>query len=96
MAGGLCRDIDKMSNRQSALKKHSGDRMMRYGRRAVIALPYIWLGLFFLVPFLIVLKISFATGTYAQQPYSNLIHQADETVQIRLDFGNYLFLLKKK
>ena len=30
------------------------------GQRLVIAVPYLWLLLFFLVPFLIVLKISFA------------------------------------
>ena len=30
------------------------------GHHAVIGLPYLWLGLFFLVPFVIVLKISFA------------------------------------
>ena len=30
------------------------------GQRLVIALPYLWLLMFFLVPFLIVLKISFA------------------------------------
>src|SRR6478609_8931771 len=30
------------------------------GQRLVIAVPYLWLGIFFLIPFLIVLKISFA------------------------------------
>ena len=30
------------------------------GQRLVIAMPYLWLLLFFLIPFLIVLKISFA------------------------------------
>ena len=33
---------------------------MAHGRKLVIALPYIWLSLLFLLPFLIVLKISFA------------------------------------
>jgi len=31
---------------------------MKHGRKLVIALPYIWLSLLFLLPFLIVFKIS--------------------------------------
>jgi hypothetical protein len=30
------------------------------GQRLVISIPYLWLGIFFLIPFLIVLMISFA------------------------------------
>ena len=37
-------------------------------RLAVILIPYIWLALFFLVPFLIVLKISFAELAISQPP----------------------------
>lgn len=33
---------------------------MKHGRKLVIALPYIWLILLFLLPFLIVFKISLA------------------------------------
>jgi putrescine transport system permease protein len=39
------------------------------GLRWVLALPYLWLLAFFLVPFLIVLKISFSETTIAQPPY---------------------------
>jgi len=35
----------------------------------VIAVPYLWLAAFFLVPFLIVLKISFSQTALAQPPY---------------------------
>jgi putrescine transport system permease protein len=35
----------------------------------VVAVPYLWLAAFFLVPFLIVLKISFAQTAIAQPPY---------------------------
>jgi putrescine transport system permease protein len=41
-------------------------------RLAVILVPYIWLTLFFLIPFLIVLKISLATLAIAQPPFSPL------------------------
>ena len=40
------------------------------GRRGVILVPYAWLGLFFALPCLIVLKISFAEQLIAQPPYS--------------------------
>jgi putrescine transport system permease protein len=35
-------------------------------------LPYLWLLLFFLAPFIIVLKISFATPIVAQPPFTEL------------------------
>jgi putrescine transport system permease protein len=35
----------------------------------VVAVPYLWLSAFFLVPFLIVLKISFSQTVLAQPPY---------------------------
>ncbi|MCB1748024.1 MAG: ABC transporter permease subunit [Gammaproteobacteria bacterium] len=48
------------------------------GRLLVLALPYAWLALFFLVPLLIVLKISFAQSLIAQPPYTPLVaHDAD-------------------
>jgi putrescine transport system permease protein len=46
-------------------------------RLAVILIPYVWLVLFFLVPFAIVLKISFAQLAIAQPPYSPLFVCAD-------------------
>jgi putrescine transport system permease protein len=39
------------------------------GRRTVVLLPYLWLAVFFLVPFLIVLKISLSQTALAQPPY---------------------------
>ncbi|MES1150571.1 MAG: putrescine ABC transporter permease PotH, partial [Dongia sp.] len=41
-------------------------------RVAVILIPYVWLTLFFLVPFAIVAEISFAELRIAQPPYSPL------------------------
>ena len=41
-----------------------------WGRRLVIAIPYLWLLLLFLAPFLIVLKLSFSTAAIAIPPYS--------------------------
>ncbi|HLJ62696.1 MAG TPA: ABC transporter permease subunit [Stellaceae bacterium] len=61
----------------------------RFGPLAVVALPYAWLALFFLVPFLIVLKISFAETAIGIPPYTPLI-----TPDLHLDLhaANYEFL----
>jgi putrescine transport system permease protein len=40
-----------------------------WGARLVILVPYLWLGIFFLVPFLLVLRISFSESAIAQPPY---------------------------
>jgi putrescine transport system permease protein len=40
-----------------------------WGKRAVVLLPYLWLVIFFLVPFAIVLKISLSQTAIAQPPY---------------------------
>ena len=41
--------------------------------RAAILVPYLWLLALFLLPFLIVLKISFSQSTIAQPPYTPLL-----------------------
>ena len=40
-----------------------------WGKRAVVLLPYLWLAIFFLVPFAIVLKISLSQTAITQPPY---------------------------
>ncbi|WP_404426291.1 ABC transporter permease subunit [Thalassospira australica] len=82
-----------MSSDKPTLKQRYDRLMLKHGRVIVIGLPYLWLMLFFLIPFLIVLKISFATAEYAQPPYSALFTWIDEGVNITINFGNYLFLL---
>jgi len=59
------------------------------GRALVVAVPYLWLALFFVAPFLIVLKISLATSVVANPPYTPLLQ--DGRLQAGLD--NYGFLL---
>jgi len=68
---------------------------MRYlpkGRHAVIGVPFFWLFLFFLLPFFIVLKISFAEADVAIPPYTEIYSWADNQLQIVLNLGNYIFL----
>ncbi|MGQ9660202.1 MAG: ABC transporter permease subunit [Thermochromatium sp.] len=62
----------------------------RLGRWINIGLPYLWLGLFFLLPFVIVLRISLAEPQLAQPPYTPLWEWVDSGVlQIRLNLGNF-------
>ena len=62
-------------------------------RDAMIALPFFWLLVFFLVPFLIVLKISVAESLIASPPFSSLFELLDDgTVTMRLVFENYAYL----
>jgi len=65
------------------------------GRAVVTAVPYLWLLLFFLIPFVIVLKISFSTSQIAMPPYEPLLHWAgDKVLQIKLNLGNFAFLVE--
>ena len=65
------------------------------GQRLVIAVPFLWLLLFFTVPFLIVLKISFSEVQIAMPPYAPLFEWLQETRKLIVTFNlnNYLFLL---
>jgi putrescine transport system permease protein len=59
----------------------------------VVFLPYVWLLLFFVVPFLIVLKISFSDIDLAIPPYKPLVTwDAQNSPTITLNFNNYGFL----
>ena len=49
-----------------------GDGRRRWLRRALLT-PYVWLLLFFLAPFLIILKISFADPLVALPPFTALL-----------------------
>ena len=63
-------------------------------RGLVITLPYLWLLIFFAIPFLIVLKISFADQLIAQPPYSALYEITKEGyLSFKLNLNNYGYLL---
>ena len=48
----------------------SARRKWSVGERIVLAAPYLWLTLFFLAPFLLVVKISLSQSALAQPPYT--------------------------
>ena len=96
----LIRAIDEMLRMvaRSTPYRWSGGILRRAGltgRGLVIAVPWLWLTLFFLIPFIIVLKISFAETQIAVPPYTPLFDWVEgQYLQVRLNIGNYLFLLR--
>jgi putrescine transport system permease protein len=57
----------------------------RLGRALLIGLPFLWLGLFFLLPQLLVLKISLAHSTIGIPPYTPLLAHAGGAGGTRLE-----------
>ncbi len=62
-------------------------------RRFAVGIPYLWLFVFFLLPFVIILKISLADPIMAQPPYSPVF---DEHGSLSLTADNFLFLFQDK
>ena len=64
------------------------------GRTLVIAIPMVWLLVFFLAPFFVLGRISLAEAIIARPPYSPLFEQAaDGSWSIIASLDNYRFLL---
>ncbi|KAA3622180.1 MAG: ABC transporter permease subunit [Proteobacteria bacterium] len=64
------------------------------GRTLVVAAPYLWLLVFFLAPFVIVLKLSFAEPLIAQPPYSAVFAWSSGLLpEFKGSLDNYAFLL---
>ncbi len=59
------------------------------GQRLVTVIPFVWLSVFFLAPFLIVFAISLSQSRYGVPPYEPLVQGGE--ILARLD--NYTFLL---
>ena len=67
-------------------------RRMPTGRHLVIGVPFLWLFLFFMLPFFIVLKISFAEADVAIPPYTDVYTWVENKFTLVLNLGNYIFL----
>jgi putrescine transport system permease protein len=66
-------------------------------RWLVVAVPFLWLGFFFLMPFLIVLKISFSDSVVAMPPYVPVLDLSAGWEGVKqfwseLDIENYVLL----
>jgi putrescine transport system permease protein len=64
----------------------------RIGRLALIGLPFLWLGLFFLFPLLIVLKISLAQSAIGIPPYTPLLGSGGSGTKIHATLANFALL----
>ena len=86
-----------MSEPVPSLNPSSSRRPSRFGlsgRGLVVMVPYVWLLLFFLIPFAIVLKISFAEADIAIPPYTPLLDWAEGgMLTVKLNFASFMFLL---
>ncbi|WP_326540046.1 ABC transporter permease [Pseudorhodoferax sp.] len=60
------------------------------GRTAVIGIPYVWLLVFFLLPFLIVAKIS--VSEMETVSFKDLLTLKEGVLQLSLKFSNYVFI----
>jgi putrescine transport system permease protein len=72
----------------TAILKRLGFR----GRALVIAVPFVWLLVFFLIPFLVVAKISLSEPAIAMPPYVPVVEWDEMRAILTLNFGNFAFL----
>jgi putrescine transport system permease protein len=82
-----------MSSMSSVSAQPGADRS-RAARWLVVAVPYLWLVLFFAAPFLIILKISLSDTAIAMPPYTPVFPGLGAMADFvsKLDFENYVFL----
>lgn len=64
-------------------------KLMR-GRTAVIGIPYLWLLIFFMLPFLIVVKISVSEMETVR--FKDIITYTDDALALTLRFTTYMFI----
>ena len=80
-------------NNHGAIGEHpsKGLSLWRFGigRRFVIGVPYVWLLLFFALPFLIVLRISVTDMAGGIDPFAPLIERTAEAWRFLLQFDSY-------
>ena len=63
----------------------------------IIGIPFLWLIIFYLIPFLYIFKISFTLPIIGKPPISELVEFLEnETFQLKLTFSNFLFLFEDK
>ena len=62
---------------------------LRLGRKFVIGVPYVWLLVFFVLPFLILLRISVTDMAGGVDPFAPLIETLDGSWQVLLRYSNY-------
>ncbi len=78
-----------------SLAARLADAASRSWQAILLAVPYLWLLVFFLAPFLIVVKISLALSEIALPPYTSLWQWTEDgALSIQLYFQNYAYLIE--
>ena len=62
---------------------------LRLGRKFVIGVPYVWLLVFFVAPFLILLRISVTDMAGGVDPFAPLIETVNGSWQVLIRYSNY-------
>lgn len=76
------------------MKKLLPSRFCLRPRNWLILSPYLWLLLFFILPFAFVGKISLSQAQLAIPPYTPMFHWDGDALELQLNIGNYLWLLE--
>jgi putrescine transport system permease protein len=80
----------------TAKNSKRGDGRRRWLRWALVT-PYLWLLIFFLAPFVIILKISFADPLVALPPFTPLIDWVESGLdRLHITLDNYLFVFQDR
>ncbi len=73
-------------------RMHSHPLFRKHGRKAIISVPYVWLLIFFLLPFFIILRISLTDMDGVV--INPLMSYRDGVMQLALNLNHYLFIAK--
>ena len=68
---------------------------LRLGKRFIISVPFVWLLVFFVVPFLILLRISVTDMGNGVDPFAPIVQAIDGTLHISLKYQNYLSIFEQ-
>lgn len=96
MSTGLSANLSFIRRAFSPKPVHVGGQMTNHQHTwrdyALIVAPYLWMILFFLLPFLIIFKISLSVSEIAIPPYSPLVTFEEGAMQIILHLENYTYI----
>ena len=68
------------------------DMLLQQTQKIIVIIPYGWLLLFFVIPFVIVFKISIAEPLTAIPPYTALLQYKEDVFQVVVNYYNYLLI----
>lgn len=81
------------STERARIPGHSSSRLRLPRKYLAVAPPYLWLLVFFLVPFLLALKISFSQPVFDRPPYTEVFAWSEGLVpEFKGSLDNYRFL----